>query len=342
MRTTVSLRFLMTLLLASMLCLSACGTEQPLSGNTEASPPAAETGDSQAAEPQTNKGETAENNAQTRLYTDVLDREVEIPAQPERIAALWTVGELIALDLKPVGSTEHLLRFYSDEDRAGIDLVGESNKPDMERLLALEPELIVVSARATEDELEQYSKIAPTVATPFFGDPIERFRIVADLIGQPDAATAWLQAYDQEVADMREQVKPLQVQGKSALVIQFAQKAIYLYPSSTFPTIFDAYQFKLTDKQAELESAPDFAPTALSLETLSDFYPDHLFVIINDEDSEAVYEEMKQSKVWENLRAVQDKHAYLIENRLSINDVMTLDWALDEVYSLLSATGDPS
>lgn len=284
----------------------------------------------------TSPSTSSEAQQTTRLFVDAQGREVEIPANPKNIVALWTVGEMIALGQKPVGSTANLLRFYTEEEKAGIQIVGEGASGEYEKVLALNPDLIVMYARATPDELDQYGKIAPTITTPFFGDPYETFRSVADVLNKKDEAEQWIADYEARVQEMREKTVNLELEGKTALIVQFALKEIYLYKSSTFPVLYDAYKFKLTDKQAELEQQPDFGSTMLSQEVLPEFNADYLFVIVNDEDSRSVYDEFKNSAVWSGLPAVKAGHAYEIGNRISINDITTMDWALDEVYRLLA------
>ncbi|MBD2843682.1 ABC transporter substrate-binding protein [Paenibacillus sp. IB182496] len=297
----------------------------------------ADSNDGQAGDGTVERGEDV--TAATKMVTDAMGREVEIPRDPQNVIALWTVGEMLALGQKPLGTSENLLRFYSEEERAGIAIVSNGTTGDYEKVLAMSPDLIMLSARVTEEVIAQYSKIAPTVTTPFYGDPIETFRTVADLLNKSDEAEQWLATYEARVEEKRRKVASLKLSEQSALVIQFALKNIYMYRSSTFPVIYQDYGFQLTAKQEELEQAPDFGSYQLAEEALPDFAADHIFVIVNDDESRPVYEELMQRAVWSGLQAVRDGQVYLIDNRLSINDVTTMDWALDEVERLLESHG---
>lgn len=276
----------------------------------------------------------AQAESATKMVVDALGREVEIPTQPQSIVALWSVGEILALGEKPIGSTSNLLRFYTEEQRSGIEIVGDGAEGDLEKVMSLQPDLIIISARA-EAHIENYSKIAPTVTTPFFGDPFDTFHAVAEILNKPDEAERWLADYKARVEEKRTQTRDLKLSEQSALVIQFALKNIYTYRSSTFPVVFNDYQFKLTAKQEELQQDPAFGNLQLSLEVLPDFDADHLFVMISDDDSRQVYEELSQSEVWKNMKAAKNNQVHLINNRMAINDVATMDWALDEIYGLL-------
>lgn len=272
----------------------------------------------------------------THMYTDALAREVEIPTNPQRVVALWSIGEMLALDTKPVGATSHLLRFYSDEEKQDIEIVGDDVMGDYERILALNPDLILVYARATEEEIEQYSKIAPTVATSFFGDPFQALKDMGDILNKEEQAAQWIEDYNKRVALARTNLADVTSQHEKALVLQLALKNIYIYHSNTFPTIYDAYDFELPDVQRKLQEDDSFVSQQLSLEVLPDFADaDRIFVIVNDEESKSALENLQESSVWNGLPAVKNKQVYEIGNRLSTKDVSTLDWALDEVPLLL-------
>lgn len=327
-------------LLALLLILSACGNNGAAPSAAGSVAPTTEAGSSAAQTPvaeETPAAEETETPAapEMRVYTDVLGREVTIPVRPQRVVALWTVGEMLALGQKPVGAPANLLRFYSEEERAGIEVVGETVAADPEKVMALEPDLILIFERAAAEDLEKFGKIAPTVATPFFSDPYERLHIVADILGQKDKAGQWIADYNAEVAKTRELVQNLNLKGQKALVIQFALKAVYLYHTDTFPSIYDAFEFVPTDKQLELQQGDSFSTLTLSQETLSEFDADYLFVIVNDADSQPLLDEMKESAVWKGLPAVKAGHVYEIGNRLSTKDVLNMKWALGEISGKL-------
>lgn len=283
----------------------------------------------------TEQSAEAEENS-TKTYKDALGREVEIPTNPKKVVALWTVGEMLALDAKPIGSTTTLLRYFTEEEKDGIEIVGDAVTGDYEKILGLNPDLIVLYGLAKEEEIEQFSKIAPTVTTAFFGEPMASLRSMGEILNKKDEAEAWIDGYNKRVEDAREEVKDLNLQDEKAVVLQLAQKNIFLYRSSTFPTIYDAYQLNLSDYQTKLQKDEKFAKEQISMESLPEFKDvDRLFLIINDDDSKATYEKLQKSSVWKDLPAVKKDQVYVMDNRFSMADVTTLDWALDEVKGKL-------
>jgi iron complex transport system substrate-binding protein len=320
-------RQLAVVIIAAMLLtlLGACGdgAEAPVVESPESTAPAAQ------SEQQPEAASNDVKAGSTRLYTDALEREVEIPVQPERVVALWSLGDMLLLGTKPVASTSNLLRFYTDEQVADVFNLGESNY--YESTLSMNPDLILVSSRTAPEELEAYEKIAPTVAMPFFGDAFTSLSMVADVLGRQKEEQMHLDAYAQKVLTAQAAIKDEVAPGETAFVMQFAQKAIYSYPSYVFPTIFQDLGFTLHEKQAEMEKSGDLKPVQLSEEILMEYDTDRIFVIINDEDSRGTFEELAQGPVWRNLQAVKNNRVYLLNQRLSIADASTLDWAIEEL-----------
>lgn len=302
-----------------LLVLSACNSESTDKKSTTAQ-----------------ENSTSQEEASTKIHKDALDREVEIPTNPKRVIALWSVGEMLALDQKPIGATKFLLRFYTDDEKKDIEIIGDDAGGDLEKILALEPDLIMVHANATEEAIEKYSKIAPTVAKTFFGDPFESMEDLGAILNKEEEANTYIENYHQKVKDTQAQLGSLGIEDEKALVLLISEGNIVLFPTKTFPTIFDVYSFGLTDAQTEIEKEEPVTTKQLSLESFYEYADaDRIFVIVNDEGSRHVLEGLEKDSVWNSLPAVEKGHVYELGNRISTQDVPTLTWALDEVKDLI-------
>ncbi|MEW9617802.1 iron-siderophore ABC transporter substrate-binding protein [Shinella sp. S4-D37] len=135
-----------------------------------------------------------------------------IPAEAKRIVTLdplITLGLLIELDA-PVVATPYMAITEAEvldvvKARKMVDL-GNPREPSLERVAALEPDLIIGSAEAHSAIYEQAAKIAPTV---FFKhmDWKKYLARLAEVTGRQDAASAALQAYNTRVAAIRERME---------------------------------------------------------------------------------------------------------------------------------------
>lgn len=269
--------------------------------------------------------------AATRTITDVSGRTVEVPADPQRIVAVNMTAECIALGIKPVGASDGWLRTLSDEDAEGIESLGMATSLNLEKALELEPDLIIAPAQVTDEQtLASLEKIAPTVVGPFFGDSLENLRFIGEVLGRSDQAEEWIAAYEEKAAQTADALAAEVPAGSTALVLSVqSAKEMYLFPTSTWPTVYDVLGLALPDDEG---LAGITSGQAISLETLPGYDPDYLFVTGTDDAALPQYlAEIEQSPVWQSLSAVKAGHVYQLGSRMSGSDVLTLEWALDEV-----------
>jgi iron complex transport system substrate-binding protein len=161
----------------------------------------------------------------------------EVPAEPRRVVVLDT-GELddaLALSVKPVGavttdvSTDFL--GYLGDQTADIEPVGTIAEPNLEKIAALQPDLILSSTVRHEDIYDQLDAIAPTVLAPDLGDTWkDNFRLYAEALGKSDEAATMLEDFETRAAEVGEKVG----EGKSLSVVRFLPGQIRLYSDRSF------------------------------------------------------------------------------------------------------------
>lgn len=283
--------------------------------------------------PESTATEAGKNNGEsvTRTYMDMAGRKVEIPVDPKRIVTVNMTGEAIALGVKPVGAADNWLTSLEDSQKAGIESVGTVANLNLEKILALKPELIITPVNVTKEEtIEALSKIAPTVVGPFFGDSMENLLIVGDLLGKTEEAGKWISDYEKKADETKKKLSGKITEGGTALLIQLSSsKSIYIYPASTWPTIYQVLGLKLPsgDELIEMKTGQE-----LSMEKLAEYDPDYIFVTgTNDEATQKYKQEIMDSSVFQNLSAAKNNRVYSLGSRISAGDVSALLWALDEV-----------
>ncbi len=279
------------------------------------------------------EGSSAEDiSATIKIYTDKAGRDVEVPVRPERIITVNMTAEAIALGVKPIGAADNWLVNLSDSQKEGIESVGAVKALNFEKILELEPELIITPMNVTDEEaIASLSKIAPTVVGPFFGDALENIRTIGDLLDRSEEAEAWISAYQARSKETKEKLADVIVEGSSALVVQLSSKDnTYIYPSSTWPVVYDVLGLTLPDA-AELKTLT--AAASLSLEQLTEYDPEYIFLTTSGSDAgmDELVQNYTDNAVWKGLSAVKNNHVYIMGSRLSSGDVLALDWALDEV-----------
>ena len=116
----------------------------------------------------------------------------EVPAEPRRIVVLnqySLLDYLVAVGVKPVGSSGDQAAGYPfgrwlQGKTDGVEMVGGTESPNLEKIAALRPDLILANPWQT-DLAPALSQIAPTIGVPLtYAGYEEEFRFVAGLVGR--------------------------------------------------------------------------------------------------------------------------------------------------------------
>lgn len=323
-----------SLLLVLMLSiLSACGSAgtETKQSNETVSPSPASTSSAAPAD-----------KATKRVYKDAISREVEIPAHPTRIAAHYFAAEMKALNGPLIGTNFLNAKLsLTPEQLTGItDIGGDGVNPNAEKLVALDPDLIILPNFLDQKVVEAVSKIAPTVVMNYSEDAFTRLKKLGDVAGVQGASDKWLSAYDAKVKKKREEVSSIVKEGTTATAfVLHSDKKLYVYGTQRLgPTMYDALGFKQSDKVKQLfANEPNALWKEISLEVLPEYAADHIFIVSSKMDGKTVPEmdELLSSPIWKNVPAVKNGKAHVVGTRWGLNDPLTLDWLLDEMPKVL-------
>jgi iron complex transport system substrate-binding protein len=161
----------------------------------------------------------------------------DVPADPKRVVVLDT-GELddaLALGVKPVGAVRIDVATgflsYLEGQTEGIEEVGTISEPNLEKIAALDPDLILSSTVRHEAIYRQLNAIAPTVLAPDLGDTWkENFRLYADALNKSDEAEQMLSKFEDQAAALGQKIGT----GKSLSIVRFLPEQIRLYSDKSF------------------------------------------------------------------------------------------------------------
>jgi len=143
-----------------------------------------------------------QSTVETRIVEDEFG-EVEIPANPQRVAAIYLEDYLTVLEVKPVVQWYHPAwgkQDYLKLDAPEFDITGS-----MESLLQAKPDLIIVDGAADKAKYEEYSKIAPTyrLKEEILADPQAIVKTIADVLNIPDKADEVVKNYQQRITTLK-------------------------------------------------------------------------------------------------------------------------------------------
>ncbi|MBD1574977.1 iron-siderophore ABC transporter substrate-binding protein [Vibrio sp. S11_S32] len=172
--------------------------------------------------------------------------EHQLPATPKRIVALnWDLAEqLLELDVTPVGVAnikDYTTWVVKPAIPASVQDIGTRAEPNMEKLAALKPDVILV-AEPQKDLIPRLKTIAPVLYYQTYNAQqdsakaaIANFKHIAQMVDKNDLAEQKLQTMQQRFLELKQQLnKAFNGKMPSVAAIRFAnQTSIYLYTKNS-------------------------------------------------------------------------------------------------------------
>lgn len=316
------------LLLGISMLLGACGNANTNNAGGSSASASVSAPASPIASPQATASTESSAASGTRTYVDSKGT-VTIPVHPERIVDLTgsAIGNLLELGIKPVAATDASMQSpYHQDQLAGVVNLGEGS--DFEKILSLQPDLIVVFDYLEAAQYEKLAEIAPVVRLAYGADrPAELLKKFGDFTGRGGQAQSWIDEWNRKI----ERVKPKIVEtvgDRTVSILQPYAKGIYAWGDKGGrggEILYGDLGLKAPPIiQQKLIDGPEFGAN-LSLEQLPDYAGDYIFTSNwgwDDGDPEVVY----GSALWKGLPAVKEGRTFFIDTAGSYyNDPISLD-----------------
>jgi iron complex transport system substrate-binding protein len=233
--------------------------------------------------------------------------ETKVPENPQRIVTVesFTTESLLAIDLFPMGTVTPRPA-YLEKRLQQAESIG-SPRPDLERVLALQPDLIL-GTTYRQDIYDQASQIAPTVLFELetSADWKQVFTSVGKAVNRPEAVEQVMQDYRDRLARFKEKMgnpRDLEVS-----VVRVYPDRFELYLPNTFPgTILEDAGLSRPPSQRGDEFVRRISKEQLQLAD-----GDVIFVWTYGKDSETVMEKLEADPLWSKLEAVQQGNVYQV------------------------------
>lgn len=269
-----------------------------------------------------------------------------VPNQPQRVIALSvpTLGDALALGVKPIASIVYFDDSppYLANHLKSIENLGKAEQPNLEKILALKPDLTIGIKYSTELVYPQLSQIAPTAVGDWDGYPSWRdhFNFVAEVLGKTEEAKqAWANYY-QRIESLKVALGS-RVQDLEISFVHICCGTIDIDLKNSFNGSILA---DLGVRRPATQAIPIAGGiTSLSEERLMDIDGDILFVATNGEESTQKLESLKQNPLWKNLRAVQQNRVYPVNYPTwRGGNPLAADAVIDDLFKYLVNDAQPT
>ncbi|MBE8964952.1 iron-siderophore ABC transporter substrate-binding protein [Nostocales cyanobacterium LEGE 12452] len=265
-----------------------------------------------------------------------------VPVNPQRVVtlSLSTLGNVLALGVRPIGTTNEMYREESSltsfkVKTEGIKLVGLS-QPNLEATLVLKPDLII-GVDWYKPIYPLLSKIAPTVLGKIDYITWENhFSFVADALGKQETEKALWERYYQRIEQL-----------KLALGTRYQDKKIsFIYVGSDKISIDTKNSFAgsiindaLLQRPLSQNVDAPYGSVDISLEELEKVDGDILFVTTYSSSGNQFLAEKQRDPLWRSLKAVRENNVYYV-NFMSWagTSMLGTDVVIDDLFKYLVKT----
>lgn len=207
--------------------------------------------------------------------------EVLVPSNPEKVVVfdIAAIDTLNALGVQPAGVVENLYVDYLDEVAANAEVVGSLFEPDFEGVNAMQPDLIIVGGRSSE-QVDAMADFAPAIDMTIWGDDIvaqalARLDTYGEIFGKPAQAASIAAEFNASLDAVNAATSG---KGNALIVMTNGPKVSAYGPGSRFGWLHSA--LGITPTIEDVESATH--GEAISFEFIRDANPDWLIVVDRD------------------------------------------------------------
>jgi iron complex transport system substrate-binding protein len=264
------------------------------------------------------------NKEGTRLVKHAMG-ETTVPTNPQRVIAL-DYGELdnaLALGITPIGATTNsatgdgdLLSYVKDKTAKTVG-VGTSAQPNLEKILSLNPDLILGDLDRHGKIYHQLSEIAPTVLSEDVNTNWEvTFNLTANALNKIPEGEALLQHYQNSLKDFKQQIVQKGATPQVSLLRVYTNKVrVYMKNSFSGLLLEDAGL-----KRPPFSDKNEFF-VEVGLEQLKDIGGDALLIAQFGGNEEDAFTELKKQPLWQNMAAVKNKRVFVVNDDVWIKSL---------------------
>jgi iron complex transport system substrate-binding protein len=273
--------------------------------------------------------------------------ETVVPKQPKRVVVLSqnALDYTLALGIKPVGASYAGFASRADygdfpdylaQKAQDIENVGHAARPNLEKILQLEPDLILGNKTDHQGIYNQLSQIAPTVLATYQSE--ENFQLYASALGKTETAAALQQDFQQRLAEFRQEMGD-RLETTEVSVLRFRPDQVRLYMKDSFA----GYVLEQAGLPRPLSQDKDKTYETVSIEAIPEMDGDVIFYFQDNPDSSMATKVMEHP-LWSQLDAVERGRVYEVSFDAWFlgNGILAANRVLDDLFKYLVEMETPT
>lgn len=278
-----------------------------------------------------------------------------VPNTVQRLVVLDQVSleHTIALGFRPVGAPLTQRKSYLRDRLIGIENIGEGGTPNLERVLALKPDLII-GLDFNQDIYAQASQIAPTLLIPFTysGEWKEAFQRFSTALKQEAIAQQVMQHYQQHLQNLQNTLRA--ANSAQGLSFPFKVSVVRIYPDKLSLYFRDSFcGIVLQDAGLLRPNAQDLSASeakrwfnneiqeSISLEQVDQADGDVIFVwtsedsVAGNQSAKEQFARLQTAPLWQQLNAIKMDRVYFVPDYWIGSGPLAANAVIDDLFKYL-------
>ncbi|MFS0775217.1 iron-hydroxamate ABC transporter substrate-binding protein [Neobacillus sp. 3P2-tot-E-2] len=296
-------KLLLPFILLAALIISACGTDTSKEEDNTA---------------------PAEKKSETITYQSE-NGPIEVPADPQRVILLsGFTGNVLDLGVNVVGVDTWSKNNPTFEKE--MKDVAEVSDEDLEKIIELEPDLIV--GLSNIKNIDKLSEIAPTV-TYTWGkvDYLTQHIEIGKLLNKEKEAQSWVDNFKKEAESAGEEIRAKIGEDATVSVMESYGKDLYVFGSNWArgtEILYQAMKLKMPEKVKEVAESSGYF--TLSAEVIPEYAGDYV-ILSKYSDADTSFQE---TETYKNIPAVKNNRVFEMNGQgASFSDPITLEKQLE-------------
>lgn len=270
-----------------------------------------------------------------------------VPNRPQRLVALnvATLGNAIALGIQPIGTAleyNHQFPAYLRDKAADIPSLGTA-QPSLERIMLLQPDLIIGWKHNHETIYSQLTNIASTVLYDWLNGITEQnnwkqyFNFMANVLNRQEIGQQVWQHYNQRIDQLKRNLGD-RYQNKTISFVNFCCGGMSSETENSFigSILNDAGLQRPPSQRYNSAGVISFSEENLDMAD-----GDVMFVVAygGEDTGKRDLNILQQKPLWQNLKAVQQNRVYYVDPTIWRGRTpLAADAVIDDLYKYLVNT----
>jgi iron complex transport system substrate-binding protein len=266
--------------------------------------------------------------------------ETEVPAAPQRIVVLDgpPLDACFLFGIVPVGGTtgeaDAPWPAYLGEATKDMVNVGSISEPNLERIVELQPDLIISLKVRHEEIYPQLSAIAPTVFSEATAKGWrDSFIVFANALNRNEEVAAVVSAFDDRCAEIATQLGDA-LDETSVSIVRVLGEEIRSYQAGSFSgSVMEVIGLP----RPEAQTNPDESWIALSAEQFQTVDASAMFITSWGDQAAADFSALAENPLWGTLEVVRNNRVYFVPDEYWMTAIgyLAAGLILDDVTAYL-------